>query len=54
MKVYVVTGIELGWDCVVAVFDNNEAAEKHCKELDENWNEYEGDYIIHEQELLQS
>ncbi len=25
--IYVVTDSELGWDCVVAVFDNEEAAE---------------------------
>ena len=29
-RVYVVTDSELGWDCVVGVYDNEEAAEA-CK-----------------------
>ena len=28
MKVYVVTGVELGWDCVVGVFTDEEVARK--------------------------
>jgi len=28
-KVFVVTNLELGWDCVVAVYSSREAAEKY-------------------------
>ena len=31
MKVYVVTDVELGWDNVIGVYTNKEAAEKHKK-----------------------
>lgn len=30
MKVYVVTGVELGWDCVVGVYTSEEVARKEC------------------------
>lgn len=31
MTVYIVTDSELGWDCIVEVYDNPEAAEEHVK-----------------------
>lgn len=33
MKVYVVTGLDLGWDCIVGVFtiENDEEYEQLCK-----------------------
>jgi hypothetical protein len=30
--VYVVTGLELGWDCVVGVFDSNELTREELEE----------------------
>lgn len=30
MFIFTVTSIELGWDCIVAVYDNEEAAEQHA------------------------
>lgn len=32
MNVYVVTSTELGWDCVVAVFDADEVSEEDIRE----------------------
>lgn len=43
MKVYVVTGVELGWDCVVGVFTDEEVARKEYP--DEDY------YVIHEETL---
>ena len=43
MKVYVVTGVELGWDCVVGVFTNEEIARKEYPDGDY--------YVIHEETL---
>lgn len=46
MKVYVVTGIELGWDCVVGVYIDEEVARKEYP--DEDY------YVIHEETLDKS
>lgn len=46
MKVYVVTGVELGWDCVVGVYTDAEVARKEHPNEDE--------YVIHEQTLDRS
>ena len=46
MKVYVVTGTELGWDCVVGVFTDEEVARKEYP--DEDY------YVIHEETLDKS
>lgn len=43
MKVYVVTGTELGWDCVVGVYTDEEVARKEFPDEDT--------YIIHEEIL---
>ena len=43
MKVYVVTGVELGWDCVVGVFTDEEVARKEYPDEDS--------YVIHEEIL---
>ena len=43
MKVYVVTGIELGWDCVVGVYIDEEVARKEYPDEDS--------YVIHEETL---
>ena len=43
MKVYVVTGVELGWDCVVGVFTDEEVARKEYPDEDS--------YVIHEETL---
>lgn len=43
MKVYVVTGIELGWDCVVGVFTDEDVARKEYPDEDS--------YVIHEETL---
>ena len=43
MKVYVVTGVELGWDCVVGVYTCAEVARKEHPNEDL--------YVIHEQIL---
>lgn len=43
MKVYVVTGVELGWDCVVGVFVDEEVARKEYPDEDS--------YVIHEETL---
>lgn len=43
MKVYVVTGTELGWDCVVGVFVDEEVARKEYPDEDS--------YVIHEEIL---
>lgn len=51
MRVYVVTGAELGWDCVMAVFDNQESAEDYCRSLDDKWDEDGWQYVLHEQTL---
>lgn len=40
MKVYVVTGVELGWDCVVGVYTDEEVARKEYPDEDS--------YVIHE------
>lgn len=44
MKVYVVTGLELGWDCVVGVF-----ADVSVEKLQEAFPE--GSYVITEREV---
>lgn len=36
--IYVVTSPDLGWDCIVAAFDNREAADKLA--------ELNGDYVV--------
>lgn len=42
-KVWVVTGLELGWDCVVAVFDTDSMS------IDEVLREFpEDSYVVHE------
>ena len=46
MKVFVVTGVELGWDCVVGVFTDEEVARKEYP--DEDY------YVIHEETLDKS
>lgn len=43
MKVYVVTGVELGWDCVVGVYIDEEVARKEYPDEDS--------YVIHEEIL---
>ena len=43
MKVYVVTGVELGWDCVLGVFTDEEVARKEYPDEDS--------YVIHEEIL---
>lgn len=43
MKVYVVTGVELGWDCVVGVYTDEEVARKEYPDEDS--------YVIHEETL---
>lgn len=43
MKVYVVTGTELGWDCVVGVYTDEEVARKEYPNEDS--------YVIHEETL---
>jgi hypothetical protein len=52
--VYVVTGLELGWDCVVAVYDADEVDIKDlCEEYghDVETGENDGHYVIHEQTI---
>lgn len=46
--VYVVTNPELGWDCVVAVYDANEV---QVGELEAEYHEDDG-YVIHHKLLL--
>lgn len=46
MKVYVVTGTELGWDCVVGVYTDEEVARKEYPNEDS--------YVIHEETLDKS
>lgn len=46
MKVYVVTGTELGWDCVVGVYTDEKVARKEYP--DEDY------YVIHEEILDKS
>ena len=43
MKVFVVTGVELGWDCVVGVYIDEEVARKEYPDEDS--------YVIHEEIL---
>jgi hypothetical protein len=43
MRVYVVTGVELGWDCVVGVYTDEEVARKEYPDEDS--------YVIHEETL---
>ena len=45
-KVYVVTGLELGWDCVVAVYDAQQVSKEQILEA---WPKDQ--YVIHEQTL---
>lgn len=45
MKVYVVTGLEFGWDCVVGVFLIS--SDKQLEDLKHDYPE--SSYIIHEQ-----
>lgn len=49
MRVYVVTSVELGWDCVIAVYNSNDVGED---ELEVRYPQKRG-YVIHS-ELLQS
>ena len=48
MEVYVVTDPELGWDCVIGVYDSLEEAIKAClsrANIDTNkWNNYINNY----------
>jgi hypothetical protein len=60
-RVLVVTGLHLGWDCVVGVFASEQAILDSWmnQELDEPWihweqfknNELDGEYIVHEEIL---
>ena len=45
MKVYVVTGVELGWDCCVGVYTDAEVARKEYPNEDL--------YVIHERILIE-
>lgn len=44
MKVFVVTNVEAGWDCIVGVFESEESAQDLCDECPDT-------YIIHETTL---
>lgn len=45
-KVYVVTGLELGWDCVVKVFDASKV------KIEDVLVEYpEGEYVVFKQDV---
>lgn len=46
-SVFVVTGYELGWDCVVAVFDPDSVTEEQIRERFD-----EDDYCVHENFLF--
>ena len=52
-KVYVVTNPELGWDCVMGVYEVREDAEKRCAEYDgvpyDKWDEGESMLVIHDE-----
>ena len=59
MKIYVVTNVENGWDCVVGVFKTREKAidylregddEEIAKLTDQQWLD-DTSYIIHEERL---
>lgn len=41
MNLIIVTNPELGWDCVVAVYDANETSEEDLKKL------YSDEYVFH-------
>lgn len=47
--VYVVTSLELGWDCIVAVYDNEQAAERHASSGDS----YVMHYVVLEKEFFE-
>lgn len=57
--VYVVTGLELGWDCVCGVYEQYESAIKSLfddedisiEEMIEQYEDGRLDYIIHEKYL---
>ncbi|ATW58252.1 hypothetical protein CNR37_00045 [Pseudomonas phage ventosus] len=60
-SVYVVTGLELGWDCVCGVHESFDGAlrsifEEDCEgkstdELEDRYNNEDTGYIIHEKRL---
>lgn len=45
--VYVVTDVELGWDCVVGVYSTNELAEAACKPHPDDYAEVKEWYDKH-------
>lgn len=47
MNLYIVTGLHLGWDCVVAVFPQYQYTKEQLKEV---FSEDDG-FVIHEQIL---
>lgn len=60
--VYVVTGLELGWDCVCGVYRTFESALRYIfqepehktmtvEELEELYDEGDSSYIIHDERL---
>jgi len=53
-KVYVVTNPELGWDCVIGVYEVREDAEKYCAQYEgvvpyDKWREDESVLVIHDE-----
>lgn len=50
MRVIVVTHVELGWDCVVAVYNANDISRE---ELEEHYGKGSG-YVVHYPEQLLS
>lgn len=46
MNVYVVTGLELGWDCVCGVFDSDKVSKEELLEYFD-----EEDYVISERRI---
>lgn len=55
-RVFVITNVESGWDCVMGVYYKKEDAIKYCAEMDgdipvEDWNEGDSRYIIHEKSI---
>ena len=58
MIVYVVTNPELGWDCVMGVYESREDAEKRCADYEnipyDKWEEDESSCVIHDNLLHRS
>lgn len=44
-EIYVVTNVELGWDCVVGVYEDKEEAQKKVDSGEQ--------YILHEEYLIE-